>query len=103
LLLPLARFRASGRGGRKVHGGNSPVFCRVYRQAALARLGNLDMFSPMSLRCFFGVHRPSLGSIARKNGLHIALCEACARPLERKGDERWAAAEPLYGRKPGAA
>ena len=49
------------------------------------------------------MHRPSLSSIARKNGQYVALCESCARPLEREGDARWSAAEPLYERKHHAA
>jgi hypothetical protein len=57
----------------------------------------------MSIRCLLGLHRPSLASIARKNSHYVALCENCARPLKRSGDRRWAAAEPLYERKPDAA
>jgi hypothetical protein len=50
----------------------------------------------MSIRCLFGAHRASLHSIARKNGHYTALCEGCARPLERHADGGWVAAEPLY-------
>ena len=57
----------------------------------------------MSIRCFLGIHRASLASIVRKNGDYIALCETCARPLERNQDGRWIAAEPLYERKSRAA
>lgn len=49
----------------------------------------------MSMSCLFGRHRPSLGSIRRKGHGYAALCEACARPLERAEHSRWAAAEPL--------
>jgi hypothetical protein len=57
----------------------------------------------MGLRCLFGVHRVSISSIALKNGQYIALCESCARPLERNAEGRWFAAEPLYDRKSHAA
>jgi hypothetical protein len=57
----------------------------------------------MSIRCFLGIHRASLASIVRKNGEYLALCETCARPLERNQDGRWIAAEPLYERKSRAA
>ena len=58
----------------------------------------------MSIRCLLGIHRPSLSSIARKNGQYVALCESCARPLERAAQEaRWLAAEPLYERNRHAA
>jgi hypothetical protein len=53
----------------------------------------------MSIRCLFGAHRASISSIARKGGHYIALCESCARPLEREPDGRWVAAEPLYDRR----
>jgi hypothetical protein len=57
----------------------------------------------MSIRCLLGIHRVSLSSIARKNGQYVGLCESCARPLERSGDGRWTAADPLYERKTHAA
>jgi hypothetical protein len=57
----------------------------------------------MSIRCLLGIHRPSLSSIARKNGQYVALCEGCARPLERAQEGRWLATEPLYERKTNAA
>jgi hypothetical protein len=49
----------------------------------------------MSLRCLFGHHRPSLSSITRRKHGFSALCEDCARPLERPADGRWKASEPL--------
>lgn len=52
----------------------------------------------MSISCLFGWHRPSLSSIRRKGHGYAALCEACARPLEREEQGRWAAAEPLDSR-----
>ncbi|HEX8400108.1 MAG TPA: hypothetical protein VF628_00225 [Allosphingosinicella sp.] len=53
----------------------------------------------MSLRCLFGYHRPSLSSITRRPTGYSAICESCARPLERGGDTRWVACEPLYEAK----
>ena len=50
----------------------------------------------MSLRCLFGVHRPSLNSIVRREAGYASLCESCARPLEREQNGRWVASEPLY-------
>lgn len=49
----------------------------------------------MSLRCLFGRHRPSTASMTRRHGGFIALCEDCARPLERTPDGRWGASDPL--------
>jgi hypothetical protein len=51
----------------------------------------------MSWKCAFGVHSPSLVSIARKpDGLH-ALCEGCGIPLDRNETGRWRTARPLVG------
>jgi hypothetical protein len=51
----------------------------------------------MSLSCLFGRHRPSQISIARKAHKYVALCDGCARPLERMETGSWAACEPLDG------
>jgi hypothetical protein len=61
------------------------------------------MVGGMSLSCLFGVHRPSLGSISRRDGGYAALCESCARPLERQENGKWIASEPLYEQKGRAA
>jgi hypothetical protein len=50
----------------------------------------------MSLRCLFGYHRPSPTSIMRRQAGYAALCESCARPLERGSESRWIASDPLY-------
>ncbi len=55
----------------------------------------------MSLLCLFGVHHPSLASIAKRQGGPVGLvglCEHCARPLAKKEDGKWRAEEPLYER-----
>ena len=60
----------------------------------------------MTLRCLFGMHRPSLGSIARKKTGYTALCDGCGIPLQRREDGRWGPCEPLYetpGRRSGNA
>lgn len=57
----------------------------------------------MNLSCLFGVHRPSLASILRRQDGYAALCEGCGRPLERRENERWTASEPLYERTDHAA
>jgi len=49
----------------------------------------------MSIACLFGHHRPSLQSITRRQGGYAAICESCARPLERSAEGRWRASEPL--------
>jgi hypothetical protein len=49
----------------------------------------------MSLRCLFGLHHPSISSIARRGSGFRALCEHCARPLERLPEGRWTASDPL--------
>jgi hypothetical protein len=49
----------------------------------------------MSLLCLFGVHRPSLSSVARGPIGLRGLCDVCARPLERTPDGKWHAAAPL--------
>lgn len=57
----------------------------------------------MSLRCLFGFHNPSVTSISRRQGGYAALCEDCARPLERQENGRWIASEPLYNPRDRAA
>jgi hypothetical protein len=57
---------------------------------------------PMSLGCLFGRHRPSLSSIARRQGGYVAICEQCARPLEKRANGRWAASKPVYEAKDSA-
>ncbi|HEY0325691.1 MAG TPA: hypothetical protein VGC46_06900 [Allosphingosinicella sp.] len=52
----------------------------------------------MSIACLFGHHRPSLQSITRRQGGYAAICESCARPLERSAETRWQASDPLDGR-----
>jgi hypothetical protein len=49
----------------------------------------------MSLLCLFGRHTPSLHSVARSTLGYRALCDGCARPLERTSTGRWHASEPL--------
>jgi hypothetical protein len=49
----------------------------------------------MNIKCLFGVHQPTLGSIKKKSEGYAALCEVCARPLVRTPHTGWKAAEPL--------
>jgi len=49
----------------------------------------------MSISCLFGRHRPSLSSVRRKGSGYAAICDACARPLERSEHGKWSASEPL--------
>ena len=49
----------------------------------------------MSLSCLFGMHRPSLSSIAKRPFGLIGLCESCGRPLHKEQGAKWIAAEPL--------
>jgi hypothetical protein len=49
----------------------------------------------MSISCLFGRHRPSLSSIRKSGSGFAALCDSCARPLERAQEGRWTASEPL--------
>ncbi|MGZ8283019.1 MAG: hypothetical protein ACXWUN_08735 [Allosphingosinicella sp.] len=49
----------------------------------------------MTLPCFFGFHRPSLSSIARRPFGLVGLCEGCGRPMSKDGDGKWAVAAPL--------
>jgi hypothetical protein len=53
------------------------------------------MNAAMSLRCLVAIHRPYLGSIARKANFYVALCEGCGRPLERGEQGKWAPSRPL--------
>jgi hypothetical protein len=53
----------------------------------------------MSIGCLIGQHRPSLSSIARRQGGYVAICEHCARPLEKRANGRWAASKPVYEAK----
>jgi hypothetical protein len=57
----------------------------------------------MMLSCLFGIHRPTVASIVRRHNGYAALCEACARPLEREHNGKWVASEPLYERADRAA
>ncbi|MGE5722564.1 MAG: hypothetical protein ACM3YM_08890 [Sphingomonadales bacterium] len=57
----------------------------------------------MSLSCLFGIHRPSVASMTRRHGRYAAICESCARPLERQENGRWVASEALYERNDRAA
>ena len=52
----------------------------------------------MNLACLFGRHRPSLGSIARRPGRYVAICEECARPLEKAYDWYSFSVLPRLGR-----
>jgi hypothetical protein len=54
----------------------------------------------MSLLCLFGVHRPSVASVARRGDHLVGLCEQCARPLTKTAQSKWEAAEPLYAKRP---
>jgi hypothetical protein len=49
----------------------------------------------MSLRCLFGRHRPSPGSIVRRGDFYVGLCEGCGLTLERSAEGRWTALPPL--------
>jgi hypothetical protein len=49
----------------------------------------------MSLLCFLNLHRRSLSAIANRRGGQISHCEHCARPMIKRADGRWTAAEPL--------
>jgi hypothetical protein len=62
-----------------------------------------DMDPHMSLRCFFGRHRPMLTSIVRRDCGYTALCDDCGLPIVRAEDSRWAAAVPLVTRHDQAA
>jgi hypothetical protein len=57
----------------------------------------------MSLRCFFGRHRPMLTSIVRRDWGYTALCDDCGLPIVRAEDSRWATAVPLVTRHDQAA
>jgi hypothetical protein len=50
----------------------------------------------MMIACLFGRHSPSLQSISRRRSGFAALCEGCARPLEKQAGGRWSAAEAMY-------
>jgi len=53
----------------------------------------------MSLRCLLEAHSPSLSSIVRRQAGYSAVCEACARPLERTSTTCWVASAPLSDMK----
>jgi hypothetical protein len=63
----------------------------------LALAGPEAYLSIMSLRCYFGVHRPLLTSILRRGTGFVALCDSCSMPLQRSEEGGWKAAEPLAG------
>jgi hypothetical protein len=50
----------------------------------------------INISCLFGLHRPSLQSITRRQSSLAGICEGCARPLEKGAGGRWTAAEPVY-------
>jgi hypothetical protein len=49
----------------------------------------------MSLLCLFGRHKPLLHSVTKSHRGYRALCDHCARPLERELNSQWEASEPL--------
>jgi hypothetical protein len=49
----------------------------------------------MSLLCLFGRHKPLIHSVSKSQHGYRALCEFCARPLERSAAGPWQASEPL--------
>ena len=57
----------------------------------------------MNLGCLFGRHQPSLSSIARRHGGYAAICEQCARPLEKRANGRGTASLPVYEMRDNAA
>jgi len=57
----------------------------------------------MSIACLFGRHAPSLSSIRRRGAGYAAICESCARPLERQEQGKWVASEPLDAVRQNAA
>ena len=57
----------------------------------------------MSMRCLFGLHRPSVASIARRPGGFVGLCESCGRSLERSEGAAWTEAMPLAAARDRAA
>jgi hypothetical protein len=61
------------------------------------------MFQNMSFRCLLGLHKVSLTSIMPRRHGYIAICETCARPLEREPGRSWVASDPLDLPKENAA
>jgi len=57
------------------------------------------MNSRMSLRCFFGRHRPMLTSIVHRDTGYTALCDDCGLPIVRAEEARWTVSEPLVTRR----
>jgi hypothetical protein len=57
----------------------------------------------MSIRCFFGRHRPNLTTIVGRDDGFTALCDDCGMPLSRKEHGRWTTPEPLASRANRAA
>ena len=49
----------------------------------------------MSVGCLFGVHRPMLTSIIRRQDSFTALCDGCGLPLARPEKGRWTIPGPL--------
>lgn len=73
---------------------------RTFARQALAEQLNFDSPVPqevlsMSLLCLFGRHKPSLHSVTKAHRGYRALCDHCARPLERELEGQWQASEPL--------
>jgi hypothetical protein len=77
--------------------------CNIGREISDRRDGGLSQASAiryfltevdMSLACFFGSHRPSLTSIARRPFGLVGLCDGCGRPMHKTG-EKWSLADPL--------
>ena len=52
-----------------------------------------------ALSCLFGVHRPMLSSIIRRQDGFVALCDGCGLPLERPNKGRWTIPVPLASQR----
>ena len=67
-----------------------------HNRLPLERACGIYYIPAMNIGCLFGRHHPSLSSIARRHGALHAICEHCARPLEKHANGRWAASKPVY-------
>jgi hypothetical protein len=67
---------------------------RLWPFSSISTLLNQEVLG-MSLLCLFGRHKPLLHSVTKSHRGYRALCDHCARPLERELNGQWEASEPL--------
>jgi hypothetical protein len=75
----------------------APGDCRVI--ARRHKRENPVYAAALSFGCLFGLHRPMLTSIIRRQDRFTGLCDTCGLPIERPNDGRWTSPMPLASQR----